>query len=131
MNLTLRRFKADKTGIYSNLSDDNKYYQYYTLEHAYIQPDGSYKPKLNDGDHVCSFGAHEVGHLGSIKTYEILSVPGHSGILFHVGNYNDDSEGCVLLGLNRTATSVVQSKEAFARFINDQNSCNFVLTVVS
>lgn len=34
-------------------------------------------------------------------TYEITSVPGRSECLLHIGNYPNDSLGCILLGLAR------------------------------
>jgi hypothetical protein len=32
------------------------------------------------------------------KTYEVI-IPGHDRVLFHIGNVEDDSRGCVLVGL--------------------------------
>jgi hypothetical protein len=33
-------------------------------------------------------------------TYEVLNVPGRSGILFHHGNYPKNSSGCILIGFS-------------------------------
>lgn len=65
-------------------------------------------------------------------TYEVTKVPGRSHILFHAGNTEEDTLGCILLGnsfgaldvvdedgLNRPKVSkwaVVESKKAFGRF---------------
>ena len=69
-----------------------------TLEHAYQNDDGIYEPKLPAGTYTCKRGYHNL-HSGPVETFEVLNVPGHSGILCcHVGNYNADSEGCVLAG---------------------------------
>jgi hypothetical protein len=37
-------------------------------------------------------------HRGQYKTWEII-VPGHDRVLFHIGNVENDSRGCVLVGL--------------------------------
>lgn len=55
-------------------------------------------------------------------TWEVLGVPGRSGILFHAGNAASDSRGCILLGaaLGETraggARTVVGSRIARDRF---------------
>ena len=52
----------------------------------------------------------------------MMKVKGHYGILFHVGNYNEDSEGCILLGTGFGNTSskgkmITASKQAFKQFM--------------
>ena len=34
--------------------------------------------------------------------FEVTGVPGRSGILFHIGNWVEDTEGCILLGSQLT-----------------------------
>lgn len=53
-------------------------------------------------------------------TFQIYDVPDRSNILFHKGNLNDDSYGCVLVGeqfgvLNRTP-GILASKAGFDEF---------------
>lgn len=43
---------------------------------------------------------------------EILNVPGFSGIRIHAGNTADNTEGCVLVGLDRKESSIMRSKLA-------------------
>lgn len=43
----------------------------------------------------------------------LLSVPGFEGIRIHTGNTADDTEGCLLPGLDRLPKSVGRSKLAF------------------
>lgn len=77
-----------------------------TLEHAYLQADGSYLPKTPPGTYRCVRGIHHL-HSGPVETFEVMGVEGHSGILCcHVGCFNRDSEGCVLAG-----QEVVEGKE--------------------
>lgn len=64
-----------------------------TLEHAYEK-----EAKVSPGVYTCRRGMHQLGAGFPFETFEILGVKGHSGILFHAGNYNKDSHGCVLCG---------------------------------
>jgi Family of unknown function (DUF5675) len=69
-----------------------------TLEHAYEQDDGSYAPKIPPGVYTCVLGTHSLSNGVPFQTYEITGVAGHSGLLFHTGNWDSDSSGCVLCG---------------------------------
>lgn len=66
------------------------------------------------------------------ETFEIAGVPGRTHVLLHWGNTEEDTEGCVLLGLSLGVKAVrdedagqrpvkklavLQSKAAFARFM--------------
>ena len=53
-------------------------------------------------------------------TFEICDVPDRSHILFHKGNIEDDSEGCVIVGEQyhkyKRKVSIKASREGFAEF---------------
>src|SRR5271169_2411605 len=99
MNLT--RNDANVNGIFGTLTDDSGN-TYATLEHAYEQPDGSYAPKTPPGTYTCQKGMHTLEHHPApFQAFEITNVPNHTDILIHIGNYNADSEGCVLIGEKR------------------------------
>jgi len=53
-------------------------------------------------------------------TFEICDVPGRSHILFHMGNIEDDSHGCVITGEEygkyKGKVAVASSGRAFAEF---------------
>lgn len=53
-------------------------------------------------------------------TFEVV-VPGHTALLFHAGNVEDDSEGCILLGkevgLLNGRRAVLASAKAFGGFM--------------
>ena len=86
----------------------------YTLEHSY---EG--KSKVPTGLYTCTRGNHILKSGKSIETFEVMNVPGHSGILFHYGNYNSDSDGCILLGYSETPLMVKDSCDAFQGFMKE------------
>ncbi len=121
--MKLRRLLAQRAGIFSELVDDHGTV-FAALEHAYIDSSGNavvFRPKLIPGTYTCRRGTHQL-HSGPIDTFEILGVPGHSGILFHRGNFHEDSDGCVLLGLkaypDNPKPGIVDSAVAFTKFMD-------------
>lgn len=122
MDLVLTRIWCNRSGIFSYLTADGIKIAA-TLEHAYY--DESYdlwRPKIPNGEYKCIRGMHQLaGMTAPFETFEIANVPGHSKILFHVGNFNKDSEGCVLLGENIQANMVTNSRESFEKFMKLQS----------
>lgn len=59
---------------------------------------------------------------------EILNVPNFSGVRIHAGNSALDTDGCVLLGLNKVKARVVCSKNAVEFFI-DRTPEEYELTI--
>lgn len=132
MDLVLARSSKRPDGIFSQLLTSEEHEVCMTLEHSY---DG--EPKLGPGRYVCERGTHQLKSGHPFETFEITGVPGHSGMLFHPGNYNDDSKGCVLTGdaiAENAATHdemLTNSRVAFARFMKLQEGVNeFWLTVI-
>lgn len=133
MDLVLQRLQLKPTGIFGSLvSSDNVIAV--TLEHAYLVSE-SWQPKLPVGVYTCRRGLHQLDGMKSpFETFEVTDVPGHSGILFHVGNFNRDSHGCVLLGLamidDGRGEMISESKIAFQKFMQLQGrEDSFRLTV--
>lgn len=112
MPLYLNRKRCDPDGIFGELADESGERIAYTLEHSF-----DCVPKLPAGTYQCVRGSHTL-HSGPIETFEITGVPAHSGILFHYGNFDDDSDGCVLLGMGQVGNMITHSREAFAAFMD-------------
>lgn len=84
--------------------------------------------RIPPGTYVCR---RTVYHRHGIKTFEVTGVPGRSRILFHTGNTEEDTQGCILVGLRvgplavldeetgerRQKIAVLNSKPAFDRFM--------------
>jgi uncharacterized protein DUF5675 len=124
--MILNRTGFTVDGIFGTLSDDAGNRVAYTLEHSY-----NCVPKLPDGTYTCVKGHHML-HSGPIEAFEITGVPGHTGVLLHYGNYNADSDGCVLLGDGSTATMITGSRDAFDKLmVTFTGVDSFTLTVTS
>lgn len=136
MDLTLKRNKSGPDGIFGTLSDDSGQFVKVTLEHAYLEGTED-APKIPDGNYTCVRGQHQLpGMAAPFTTFEITGVPGHSKLLFHTGNYNRDSKGCVLLGETEAnihgVTIITGSRIAFQAFMTLQEGIDeFQLTVLS
>jgi hypothetical protein len=129
--MTLIRNDFREDGIFGVLLDDLGNQIAVTLEHAYVQADSSYQPKLGKGMYQCMRGEHQLAGMSQpFETFEITGVPGHTDILFHRGNYNADSAGCVLLGNAVSENMITNSKLAFYSFMVKLNGIDtFTLTV--
>ncbi len=121
MKLTRLEYRQD--GIFGQLQSDDGSFRCQTLEHAYFE-NGSYTPKVAAGIYTCVRGEHELlGMTTTFTTFELQNVPPFqgkpvTGILIHWGNYNKDSEGCILVGLrNQDDKMILDSKIAFEAFM--------------
>jgi|ERR1035437_3433898 hypothetical protein len=126
MNLILRRTVFDINGIFGELTGYGCHF--YTLEHSYNN-----QPKLPPGKYSCVRGIHKLHDGIPFEAFQVMDVPGHEGILLHKGNYNSDSDGCVLIGkgLDLSKNMITESKDAFDELMLLQSSFDsFTLTVV-
>lgn len=125
MDLKLTRKEYREDGIIGEITElkSGKHFCV-SMEHAYDSKngDGSYAPKLPKGTYRCVRGIHRLHDMKPFETFEVTEVPGHYGILIHVGNYNKDSEGCILIGYGYGGDPRVisQSRMTFAKFMNLQ-----------
>jgi hypothetical protein len=132
MNLMLinKSFEAD--GVFGQLVIEDGQEIAVTLQHSYVA-DGGYVSKIPEGSYLCKRGKHQLaGMTHSFETFEVEGVSGHTGILFHTGNSNEDSEGCILLGEQRAGNVIENSRVAFERFMSIQAGIDeFTLTVLN
>jgi Family of unknown function (DUF5675) len=133
VNFTLTRNTAGLYGIFGRLQADDHSWQCLTLEHAYDDGQSGFVPKLAPGTYTC------VRYLSPGHGYALFvvkDVPDFQGksvsfIELHVGNYNTDSKGCILLGYRLGAGCILDSRIAFEAFMDLQkNVDSFTLTVV-
>jgi hypothetical protein len=128
MELKLVRLKYQQDGVFGELRKGAKTIAY-TLEHSY-----DIKAKLPPGTYKCVRGMHKLQNGVPFETFEITKVPGHWGMLFHAGNWEKDSSGCVLLGEaivpSKQGTMVTNSKATFREFMDLLKGLSeFTLTV--
>lgn len=106
--------------------------EFCTLEHSYATDKDSWAPKVEKGTYECQRATMKTKGL---ETFIIMNVPNAEGIFFHKGNYNDDSEGCVLLGtdcdVERVVPLLIDSRVAFDKFMSILKNDNQFTLVVS
>ncbi len=67
---------------------------------------------------------------------EVLNVPFFSGIRIHVGNWTKDTDGCILVGLERKGSALVSSRAAM-KLLTDElqktidDGGNIFITIVN
>lgn len=64
------------------------------------------------------------------KTYEVCKVPGRSAILFHAGNTDIDTQGCILVGLGVRLGKLINSTEAMIMLQQAIGKKDFDLQVI-
>ncbi len=88
------------------------------------------------GEYFCKLVYNRFLHNG-VKlpcTYEVTSVPNRKGILFHTGNFEKDTEGCILIGQGfgeiDNKIAILNSKVAFDSFLEKIGSAESFTLVI-
>jgi len=125
------RVEVGPNGSFAEILDDTGAHVMWTAEHTYNSI-----PKVPAGTYTCQRGLHTIPTGEQFDTFEVLAVPGHTGILFvHPGNLPQiDSDGCFLcgkaLGFVNNARAVIMSRPAFAAWSDRMRGIDtFQLTV--
>lgn len=136
MDLKLKRIERAPEGIFSELLDSNGQQIAVCLERAYSVDSENWNPKIPNGVFRCNRGNHRLPRMkNTFETFEITGIKGHYGLLFHVGNFNHDSDGCVLLGETIVTRKdgmkfISQSRATFEKFMKLQvGRDEFTITV--
>lgn len=140
MDLTLTRNQYIASGIFGQLADEDGNIIAYTCEHAYDDGNGGWIPKVAAGSYVCQRGQHQLASMSSPFTaFQLMDVPDFQGnsvnnILIHMGNFDKDSEGCILIGQAIAGTGssemVTNSVATFNKFMALQSGIDqFNLTI--
>lgn len=134
MNCTLTRIQSGPDGVFGILTNDTDNSQVaVTLEHAFADH-GTFTPKIPAGVYTCHL--YDSPHFGR-KVWMLDNVPGHDHVEIHIGNFNKDSDGCILLGRRMIAdpddagqSMITSSGNTFNKFMDLQNKVSeFQITV--
>ena len=134
MNWTLKRSKPEADGVFGTLFDENGAQIAVTLEHAFDarNGDGSYEAKTAPGTYTCTrYDSPDHGY----QVFVLNHVPPFQGkavtfIEIHIGNYNKDSDGCILVGSHRNGEMIMDSKVTFTSIMDLlKNVDSFTLTI--
>lgn len=131
MILTLKRRQFTEKSTIGALFIDGAF-ACYTLEDV-VRPEG--EPKVY-GKTAIPYGTYHVV-LTNSKRFgkllpELMSVPNFTGVRIHAGNSAADTDGCVLVGLTRSADwigdSTVAMQELMHRLLNAKGPITIEIT---
>lgn len=123
MKLTLTRKEFLTNGVLSELISEDGCFVALVIERTYANKGKKSRPKLKHGEYTCVKGMHRLASMEKdFETFEVSGVTGHTGILFHVGNYPEDSDGCLLVGRGigyrkNGEKMICDSRKKFAEFM--------------
>jgi hypothetical protein len=125
MNITVTRYKHEKDFTLSKVFIDGQF-EAYGLEderrdvkvmHETRIPEGKYKIELRkEGSHHEKYSKKfPAFHKGMLH---VTKVPNFQFILIHIGNTDEDTSGCLLIGLNvdEAQGKLTNSTAAYERF---------------
>lgn len=110
MELKLIRSKSTKTSTSGTLSIDDEF-ECYTLEDPVRDKKIAAKTAIPSGTYTI-----DITHSNRFKKKMpiLLNVPGFTGIRIHSGNTADDTEGCILVGKQKSDDRIAESRLAYS-----------------
>ncbi len=126
MKIEVKRLHRTDNSTIGELTIDGKF-ECYTLEDVerYVKikgetaiPNGTYKVIINQ--------SNRFKRLLPL----LIGVPNFEGVRIHAGNSNHDTEGCILVGQNRSLDYITKSRKAFdLLFKKMQKAKNITITI--
>jgi len=126
MKIEVKRLHRTENSTIGELTIDGKF-ECYTLE------DKERDVKIK-GETAISKGTYKVIINQSNRFKKLLplliNVPNFEGVRIHPGNSNHDTEGCILVGMNRSVDYITKSRKAFdSLFKKMQGAKNITITI--
>jgi hypothetical protein len=126
MKIEVKRLHRTENSTIGELTIDGKF-ECYTLEDKERDvkikretaiPKGTYKVIINQSNRFKKL------------LPLLINVPNFEGIRIHPGNSNHDTEGCILVGMNRSVDYITKSRKAFdSLFKKMQGAKNITITI--
>lgn len=121
MKIFIKRLEGTDHGIFGHLTMDGSGFNCVTLErHDIYIPEGTYKVTLYKSPK----------HKGELVPL-LHDVPRRSFIEIHPGNWETDSEGCILVGADRSGWALEHSKVAFNDLMQQLQGCDDITITIS
>lgn len=126
MKIAIKRLHKTENSTIGELTIDGKF-ECYTLE------DKERDVKIK-GDTAIPTGTYKVIINQSNRFKRLLplliNVPNFEGVRIHAGNSNHDTEGCILVGMNRSVDYITKSRKAFdSLFAKMQKAKDITITI--
>jgi hypothetical protein len=107
LNLVLTRLTTIGNAVIGRLDIPGLSEPLWTLEDA--------KEFIPAGEYHCGLHGWANEPVKIKKVWEVLNVPGRSAILFHAGNTDEDTRGCILVGFGVLQGKLISSADAIQK----------------
>jgi hypothetical protein len=127
MKLEVKRLHRTDNSTIGELTIDGKF-ECYTLEDKERDvkikgetaiPKGTYKVIINQSNRFKKLLPLLIG------------VPNFEGVRIHPGNSNHDTEGCILVGMNRSVDYITKSRKAFDSLFKKMQGAKSITITIS
>lgn len=126
MEITLYRTKTDQYGTHGRIEDGVGNVLCYTIERPWL--DNAHDVScIPEGTYQCD--PHTKSNNGQ-DCWILDNVPDRSGVLIHTGNTDQDSEGCIIIGLLSNDAGVSESELALQK-LKSRLPSTFTLKITS
>jgi hypothetical protein len=127
MKIVIKRLHKTENSTIGELTIDGKF-ECYTLE------DKERDVKIK-GETAIPTGTYKVIINQSNRFKRLLplliAVPNFEGVRIHAGNSNHDTEGCILVGMNRSVDYITKSRKAFDILFKKMQSAKDITITIS